>query len=574
MFQACLRVVLICGGLSAVLFAGCGKSPPAVKTKPNKAVQKNPAKNPPPTSGNPSPPAVVEQQPTLPDQPATVPTVPPAPTGPVTYTIEPIEIPPETAPDVAFQKMMSHYGRNRVVRIVLKFTDGAAPPQTSDWLRRSVAVWETAGIAQSVYVTQQGATVTAIVGPVRKTSQVHDVIPSAVKGANLDVATRTLTADMQAAHVPPAAGSAEETAELAKLVETLVNESDYFKRQAASDRLRSFHSPAAAAAFFNSVCTGLEAGKSGAMMDSISFGRYSPFMEPVILEWLPVGKEKGYLAKVTMISALGEFGGPKSQEALPKLAAALPSNAADLQAAVAAIEKRSAAQKQVENQARLDEESPHPAPVSPDVKLTATARYLMDQYQENQGKVNEKFAGQQVEVTSELQSLGYGINGEVTVYLVTNDNMHSLNAKLQGKYHARNVAPGQRITVKGNLDSSFFLSLKEGQIVKAEGTPPIEKTAEAIGTAFADPAQQQVIAGRLVGRWLVITGKILEVEGNGSFLKLETNQSPKVYLSLDPTDEQKKELKVGQTVTVLGKFERWDGSLVKFENCVLCAPPQ
>ncbi|QDU31448.1 hypothetical protein ETAA8_66060 [Anatilimnocola aggregata] len=111
------------------------------------------------------------------------------------YTIEPIVVGEAVSADEAFQKFVAHYGQNRVIRLVLQFADGDAPPQTGDWLKASLRQLTPPGIPQSVHVSRQGARATAIVGPARPLASLHGSFKWNAN-AVLDYPSRTVTVPM------------------------------------------------------------------------------------------------------------------------------------------------------------------------------------------------------------------------------------------------------------------------------------------------------------------------------------------------------------------------------------------
>ncbi|WP_254511251.1 OB-fold putative lipoprotein [Anatilimnocola floriformis] len=553
MSQVGVRNLLLLAGLGVALAVGCGKSKPA------------PVNPPPAMPTNGPEPGVASPPMTPPVKPTS------AAATPIAYTLEPITIGSEVAPDAAHQQMVAHYGHNRVVRIVLNFTDGAAPPQTSDWLRGLLHFFAVPGIQQSSHISQQGETATATIGPVRDVGLLHAFPSRSPAEFNLDRESRTLSGKLPMAYIPPADGSPEETAELAKRAETLSTSKDFQTKLDANHRLKDFRTPAGAATFVTLMLDRMRNDKSDWIDYLPSLRNFGPHAEGFLLDWLPEGKEKGVLNKAYVIGQLAEFGGPASVEQLPKMTSLSPEEAAAAQEVIAQIKERRQVALAKENQARLDEDTSPPAALSRDTSLTITASKLRDSLQANREETVQKYDGKLVEITGDLKSLGYGWeeNGQPKLELATNSD--SIPAKLKVQHFPKTLAPGMRVTIKGKLAAQMFLELKDAEVLKVDGPPPTEVTAEAFGAEHGDPAKLTQTNQELSGKWMVLTGKILEVQGSGNFAILETGTEPKAYVALNLSQTLKKQLRVGQTLVTLVKFSRNNGRYLSFEDGVLCA---
>ncbi|QDU31449.1 tRNA_anti-like protein [Anatilimnocola aggregata] len=349
------------------------------------------------------------------------------------------------------------------------------------------------------------------------------------------------------------------------------------------DQLSQFRSPAGAAAYFELGRNALDEGKTtGGLMDYDSrFKRHGPAAEQTFLTWLataPEDNKAGDLKAAMIGMQLKEIGGEAALVELAKLtSSAHPNVAKTAQEISDEIQRKIDQEKKNEAQARADDETT-PTPISPDVKLAVMARTLDDEFRHDPEGTRKKYNGQLIEVVGDLSSIRYTFQGKTSYTLMTNAGPMSMSFLCYGTQalHSKQFVPGQRVVIKGRADLEGMLSLKEAQIIDAKGPEPIEVTSEALVQEFADPEKIAAASKKYAGRWLLVTGKIKELQGNNNHASLVTGVDREVQLSLIEIPEaQQKALQVGQTIVFLGRFDKYDPYQVEVEldNCVLVARP-
>jgi hypothetical protein len=243
------------------------------------------------------------------------------------------QVPEGTSLDDAYQQFSEKYTPAKVSRIVVKVTDGDAPPHLADWLKSILpALSAPPGERMAVYATVQGDTATAIVAPAKNFYPLR---------GKYDFMQNIQTAEYKTADLPPPPGSPAEIKELAAAM-AIVKKAEYPDFNNALTKLERWHTQAVADAIFAHILERLE-GSMGAIALETSLQKMNPYAENCVLQWFARNPaDKGFATRASLIeNHLGKVGTARS---LPVLQAHLQAKDEQLvnvtKQTIEAVEKR------------------------------------------------------------------------------------------------------------------------------------------------------------------------------------------------------------------------------------------